>query len=246
MAVLEGKGLHKTYDSDGVAVHALRGADLALDEGELVALMGPSGCGKSTLLHLLGGLDTPSSGQVVLDGVPLADLSDRELTRVRRHRIGFVFQFFNLVPVLTAAENVSLPAVIDGQPTEERDRRVAELLDRVGLTDRADHVPARLSGGEQQRVAIARALLNRPAVLLADEPTGNLDRRSGAEVMQLIARANADDGQTVLVVTHDPNVAAVAGRVVLLRDGAVVDELRPGGSDRIAALAAALAKLDEH
>ena len=241
MPVLEARGLHKRYDEDGLTVDALRGVDLALDEGEFVALMGPSGCGKSTLLHLLGGLDTPTDGEVVLDGTVLATLSDRELTEIRRHRVGFVFQFFNLVPVLTAVENVVLPAVIDNQPVKVRNERAAALLERVGLGQRADQVPARLSGGEQQRVAIARALLNEPAVLLADEPTGNLDRRSGTEVMELFRSCN-EAGQTTLVVTHDPVVAAYASRVVLLRDGQVADELTPAS---VGELADALARLDD-
>ena len=238
MALIVGAALHKRYDSDGVAVDALRGADISLSRGELVALMGPSGCGKSTLLHLLGGLDTPTRGTVSLDGIDLSSLDDRGRTLLRRQRIGIVFQFFNLVPVLTAAENVALPGVIDGTPSPER---VRELLETVGLADRADHLPSRLSGGEQQRVAIARALLHEPDVLLADEPTGNLDRRSGAEVMNLIQRTNAEHGQTTLVVTHDPHIAATANRVVLLRDGIVVDELVPTGADSVAA---ALAGLD--
>ena len=214
--------MQKRYDGEGVSVQALKGVDLSVDAGELVALMGPSGCGKSTLLHLLGGLDTPTDGEVFVDGVSLASMSDRERTLLRRTRIGFVFQFFNLIPVLTAYENIELPGVIDGMAARDRSARVNELLGLVGLGDRADHVPARLSGGEQQRVALARALLHRPALLLADEPTGNLDRASGDQVMDLLCLANESMGQTVVLVTHDPAVAARADRVLRLDDGRVI------------------------
>nr|ALS91999.1 3a01205: pleiotropic drug resistance family [uncultured bacterium] len=221
MPLVEAHSLRKQYDGEGVTVHALKGVDLAVEAGELVALMGPSGCGKSTLLHLLGGLDTPTAGEVLIDGASLAAMSDRERTLVRRTRIGFVFQFFNLVPVLTARENVELPGVIDGMPPAERDARVDDLLELVGVADRADHVPARLSGGEQQRVALARALVHRPPLLLADEPTGNLDRASGNEVMDLICHTNRALRQTVVLVTHDPAIAERADRVLHLEDGRI-------------------------
>jgi len=227
--VLEALGVTKEYSSDDVTVTALRGVELTVAAGEFVAVMGPSGCGKSTLLHLLGGLDTPTAGEIVLEGRTLASLSDRELTLVRRHRVGFVFQFFNLVPVLTAAENIALPAVIDGRNGAARDERLTELLQSLRLDAVADKVPSRLSGGEQQRVAIARAMFNRPAVLLADEPTGNLDRRSSEEVMDVFAACHAD-GQTIVLVTHDPIVAARASRVVFLRDGRLVGEMVPDGT----------------
>jgi putative ABC transport system ATP-binding protein len=234
--VLETHDLRKTYDTDGVPVEALRGVDMSVGAGELVAIMGPSGCGKSTLLHLCGGLDTPTSGSVRLDGRDLASLPERELDLVRRRRIGFVFQAFNLVGVLNVRENVALPAVIDGT---DRDARVDGLLQQVGIDDVRDKLPTRLSGGQQQRVAIARALVNEPAVLLADEPTGNLDYRAGIEVMALFRDLQAG-GQTIVVVTHNPTIAACAQRVLFLRDGRVVDET---GGDDAAALVAKLADL---
>ena len=216
--------MHKRYEGDAVSVHALKGVDLSVDPGELVALMGPSGCGKSTLLHLLGALDTPTEGEVVIDGQRLRDLTDRERTMLRRHRIGFVFQFFNLVPVLTAAENIALPAVIDGMASSTREERVRLLLDLVGLGGRADHVPSRLSGGEQQRVALARALVHEPPLLLADEPTGNLDSKTAAEILELLKTLA---GKTILIVTHDRTLAeSFARRTVELRDGKVVADDR--------------------
>jgi putative ABC transport system ATP-binding protein len=222
--VLEARGLHKTYEGDGHTVPALRGIDLAIRQGQFVAVMGPSGCGKSTLLHLLGALDRPSTGDVLLDGQSLAGRPDRELTEVRRHRVGFVFQFFNLVPVLTAAENAGLPLVIDGRSEAEQRERVGEILELVGIADVADQLPSQLSGGQQQRVAVARALVNRPSVILADEPTGNLDYRGGRDLMELFTRLHAG-GQALVVVTHDPGIAAFAERVVFLRDGQVVDDV---------------------
>jgi len=222
--LLEARGLCKTYEGEGVTVSALRGVDLSIAAGEFLAVMGPSGCGKSTLLHLLGALDQPSAGDVLLDGTPLAGRTDAELTEIRRHRVGFVFQFFNLVPVLTAAENAGLPLVIDGQPAPLREARVVEVLEVVGVAAVADQLPSQLSGGQQQRVAVARALVHRPAVVLADEPTGNLDYRGGRELMQLFGRLHLG-GQTIVVVTHDPGIAAFSQRVVFLRDGRVVDDV---------------------
>ena len=222
--VLETRDLRKTYAGDGHTVEALRGVDVRIEAGEFLGVMGPSGCGKSTLLHLLGALDRPSSGEVLLDGEALAARTDRELTDVRRHRIGFVFQFFNLVPVLTAAENAALPLVIDGRPVAEQQARVTEILELVGIASVADQLPSQLSGGQQQRVAVARALVNRPSVVLADEPTGNLDYRGGRDLMELFSRLHAG-GQSIVVVTHDPGIAAFAERVVFLRDGRVVDDV---------------------
>jgi len=226
--MLEVLGVTKSYRADGVEVAALRGVDLTVGDGELVAIMGPSGCGKSTLLHVMGALDTPTIGEVRLDGRSLGTLSDRERTEVRRTRIGFVFQFFNLVPVLTVAENVALPAVVGRAPTKDRETRLREVLASVGLLELRDRLPNQLSGGQQQRVAIARALFNRPAVLLADEPTGNLDHASGRDVLDLFRALHAG-GQTVVIVTHDPAVAAAAQRVVFLHDGTVVADVRPSG-----------------
>jgi putative ABC transport system ATP-binding protein len=238
--LLEARAVAKDYALDGLAVHALRGVDLSVEQGQFVAVMGPSGCGKSTLLHLLGALDTPTTGDVMLEGVTLASMNDEELTRVRRHRVGFVFQFFNLVPVLTALENVALPAIIDGRPTSSANERAAELLEQFELGDERGKLPSQLSGGQQQRVAIARALMNEPAVILADEPTGNLDHRSGVQVVEHFRRLHAG-GQTTVLVTHNPAVAAVADRVVFLRDGKVVGDETGGSAD---ALLAKLVSLD--
>ena len=224
-AILEASGLAKTYRSLGADVLALRGVDLALEAGEFVAVMGPSGSGKSTLLHLLGGLDRPTAGQVLLDGERIDDRSEAQLALVRRRRLGFVFQFFNLIGDLSVADNVELPALLVGaSPRDARSRR-EELLAELGLADKGRAAPAELSGGQQQRVAIARALANRPAVLLADEPTGNLDSASAKEVLDLLRRER-EAGQTILLVTHDARVAAAADRVVTMRDGLAVDETR--------------------
>jgi putative ABC transport system ATP-binding protein len=241
MAVLEARGVTKVYSADGVDVHALRGVDFAVGAGELVGVMGPSGCGKSTLLHLLGALDTPTTGEILLDGAPLQSMKENDLTLIRRRRIGFVFQFYNLVPVLNVQENVGLPMVIDGKPSPDR---VAHVLDSVGIGGLAAKLPAQLSGGEQQRVALARALVNEPSLLLADEPTGNLDLRAGRELMELVLALNAS-GQTVVIVTHDPNVAAFARRVVFMRDGRLVDEISLDGSRDPAPLIERLVKLGD-
>ena len=220
MYVLETRSLRKNYGTDGsVCVHALRGIDLQVRKGELLAIMGPSGSGKSTLLHILGGVETPSSGQVLLEGVDLATLSDDQRTIMRRERMGFIFQSFNLLPAFTAEENVALPLELGGIKSSEARRRAAESLRLVGMSHRRDHVPSTMSGGEQQRVAIARALVMRPALLLADEPTGNLDSANGRQVTALLRRLATQDDQTIVMVTHDSNVAAQADRLVRLRDG---------------------------
>jgi putative ABC transport system ATP-binding protein len=215
--------LTRTYGEGDSAVHALRGVSLDLPAGQYTAVMGPSGSGKSTLMHLLAGLDTPSSGAVTVAGNDITKLKDRELTRLRRKHIGFVFQSFNLLPTLSAEENVVLPLAIAGKrpPAEEVDALIA----RVGLTERRDHRPAELSGGQQQRVAIARALITRPTVLFADEPTGNLDSEAGAGILRLLRDAVDLDGQTTLMVTHDPRAAAIADRVLYLADGRVVADI---------------------
>jgi putative ABC transport system ATP-binding protein len=225
MPHLETHQLRKSYRSGQVSVEALRGVDLAVAAGEFVAIMGPSGSGKSTLLHLLGGLDRPTSGSVRLAGTSLSELDEGQLSLLRRRRIGVVFQFYNLLPTMTAEENAGLPLLLDGVPPEPASRRAAEALARVGLADRRGHTPDRLSGGEQQRVALARALVARPEVVLADEPTGNLDRAAGDQVLELFRRA-CDDGHTLVMVTHDDLAAAIADRVVFLTDGRVVDEMR--------------------
>ncbi|HEX8753078.1 MAG TPA: ABC transporter ATP-binding protein [Solirubrobacterales bacterium] len=230
--VLAAHALKRAFGSGATAVQALAGVDLAVAEGEMVAIMGPSGSGKSTLLHILGALDRPDEGSVEIAGRRYDDLGDRELTELRGDVFGFVFQFFNLLPTLTAAENVLLPALVNGERPGGRAARVDELLALVGLGDRAAHLPTELSGGEQQRVAIARALLREPTVVLADEPTGNLDSASGATVMGLLRRV-VDGGQTVVMVTHDPSAAALADRVIFLRDGRIGGEVEGGDTDRV-------------
>lgn len=230
---LEARGLVKIFGDGPAAVRALRGVDARVADGEFLAIMGPSGSGKSTLLHILGALDRPTAGSVEIRGRRYDDLGDRALTRLRGEVFGFVFQFFNLLPTLTAAENVLLPALVAGEPPRAYAERTDELLALVGLADRAGHLPAEMSGGEQQRVAIARALLRQPEVLLADEPTGNLDSASGAMVLDLLRRL-VTDGQTVVMVTHDAGAAARADRVVFLRDGMIVDEVAGGDGARVA------------
>jgi putative ABC transport system ATP-binding protein len=225
----------RTYGSGDATVHALRGVTLDVPAGQFTAIMGPSGSGKSTLMHLLAGLDRPSEGTVEIGGQDVGSLSDAQLTRLRRDHIGFVFQAFNLLPVLSAEENVTLPLSIAGRKPDRE--RLERLLLRMGLADRRRHRPSELSGGQQQRVAIARALITRPTVLLADEPTGNLDSNAGAEVLALLREAVDVDGQTTVMVTHDARVAAHADRVVFLADGRVVDDLtRPTESGVLAAM----------
>jgi putative ABC transport system ATP-binding protein len=225
MPVLETKALHKRYTLGESSVNALAGVDFIVEEGEFVAIMGPSGSGKSTLLHLLGGLDKPTEGEITLAEKRLSHLDDRQITLVRRRNIGFVFQFFNLLPTLTAAENILLPVIIDGKNVKNYQDRLNTLLSLIGLEDRKDHKPDQLSGGEQQRVALARALVTEPSILLADEPTGNLDSKTGSAIMDLLRRSCDTLGQTVVVVTHDPKAAAYANRVVFLRDGLIETEL---------------------
>lgn len=233
--LLSARDVRRYYDLDGAPVHAVRGISLDVAAGEYVAVVGPSGCGKSSLLHLLGGIDRPTTGHVRFRGDDLYAMRDRALTAFRLRHIGFVFQRFYLVPILTARENIELPLAEAGAGAAERRTRAAELLRYVGLAGRERHRPSQLSGGEQQRVAIARALANRPQLVLADEPTGELDAHTGAEIIALFERLNAD-GTTLLVVTHDEDLARAARRVVHLRDGEIVrDEVlraRPGGVAR--------------
>ena len=229
--IIETKDLQKQYRMGEVIVEALKGVDFAVREGEFVAIMGPSGSGKSTLLHLLGGLDLASSGEVFLANRRLTRLRDTEITVMRRRHVGFVFQFFNLLPTLTTAENVALPLLLDGQSVKDSAARVTEILEQVNMGNRAGHMPDQLSGGEQQRVAIARALVTGPKILLADEPTGNLDKAAGEHLLLILRRACDDNGQTIIIVTHNPNAAAFADRVVFLQDGALVHEIIGGPFD---------------
>src|SRR6186997_112868 len=234
MNIVSTADLRRTYGEGETAVHALAGVTLSFPAGQFTAIMGPSGSGKSTLMHLLAGLDSPTSGSVVIDGLQLAGLDDKGLTRLRRDRLGFVFQSFNLVPVLTAEENITLPLTLAGR---EPDRAwLDKLIDTVGLRDRLTHRPSELSGGQQQRVAVARALIHRPAVLFADEPTGNLDSKSSDEVLDLLRNAVDDFGQTVVMVTHDPHAASVADRIVVLRDGQVVHDAEETSTDTVVEL----------
>jgi putative ABC transport system ATP-binding protein len=228
MWVIEARRLKKTYLTGEVEVEAVRGIDLQVKHGEFIAVMGPSGSGKSTFLQLLGGMDVPTDGQLFIDGVDVSTLTDDQRTLLRRRRIGFVFQSFNLLPTLDAEQNVALPLELDGIGFQPACDRARESLAMVGLSHRLNHLPSRLSGGEQQRVAIARALVIRPAVLLADEPTGNLDSATVASVLKLLRQLADEKGQTIVLVTHDPEVAAHADRLIRVRDGLVEsDEILP-------------------
>jgi putative ABC transport system ATP-binding protein len=227
-ALVRARDVRRDYPLEREAVHALRGVSLEIEKGEYLAIVGPSGCGKSSLLNLLGAIDAPTSGTVEIEGRNVGTLGDREVTNFRLRHIGFVFQRFYLLPILTARENVELPMAEAGVSAAERRQRSTELLRYVDLRERARHRPAQLSGGEQQRVAIARALANRPSLLLADEPTGELDAKTGEEIISLFGRLNAD-GTTVVVVTHDESLARAARRIVHMRDGEIVREEVPGG-----------------
>jgi putative ABC transport system ATP-binding protein len=221
VAVLVVEDVRKTYAGGEAPVEAVRGVSLTLEAGDFVALMGPSGCGKSTLLHMCGAMDRPPSGRVLVGGVDVAGLDDDALTRLRRERIGFVFQFFNLLPTLTLAENVALPLQLAGRPDRESAERAMAFVERVGLAHRAGHYPQQLSGGEMQRAAIARAVVHAPTLLVADEPTGNLDSENGSRVLDLLAELNRATGVTMLLATHSSETAAIARRTVHMRDGVV-------------------------
>jgi putative ABC transport system ATP-binding protein len=225
MPVLQAENVEKNYRMGELTVSALAGVSLVVQKGEFVAIMGPSGSGKSTLLHLLGGLDGPSDGEITLAGQPLSKLSDSQITIVRRRKVGFIFQFYNLLPTLSAEENVGLPLLIDGQSLTPHRAKIAALLERVGLADRRHHRPDQLSGGQQQRVAIARAFVNDPEIVLADEPTGNLDSKTGTAILALLRRTCDELGATIVMVTHDPRAASYADRVIFLKDGQLVREL---------------------
>ncbi len=241
MPIVLVENLTKVYGKGETTVIALDHVNMAVEPGEFVAVMGPSGCGKSTLLHLIGGLDTPSEGHVTLDGKNLSGLSDDALTDLRRHKIGFVFQFYNLIPVLPALDNAALPLLLDGLNVTQAKARAGEWLQRLGLGDRLHSRPDQLSGGQQQRVAVARALATEPALVLADEPTGNLDTRSGDDIAGLLRQIAREWKRTVIMVTHDPRIAAYADRIIFLKDGKIVDETRLSGNgtgDEVSALRA--------
>jgi putative ABC transport system ATP-binding protein len=224
--VVRTKDLRKTYESEGVPVRALRGVDMTIRPAEFVAVMGPSGCGKSTLLNLIAGLDKPTDGEIWLADNTLSDKDENQLARLRRKHIGIVFQFFNLLEGMSVLENVTLPAIIAGSSRKQAETRARDLLDLLGLSDKAKNAPGVLSGGQRQRLAIARALANQPTLVLADEPTGSLDSAGGAEVLELFKRLH-DDGQTIMLVTHDAKVASAADRIVQLADGRIVGEPEP-------------------
>ena len=229
--VVEANGVSRRFGEGAAAVDALIDVTTGFERGRFTAIMGPSGSGKSTLMHILAGLDRPSAGTIVLDGQEITALDDAELTRLRRDKLGFVFQFFNLLPVLTAEENLTLPLSIAGRKPDGE--WLEQLIRTVGLEDRRTHRPAELSGGQQQRVAVARALLPKPAVVFADEPTGNLDSKAGADVLRLLRQAVDEFGQTVIMVTHDPAAASHADRLITLRDGRIVHDDAPGSTDEV-------------
>ncbi len=221
MTFLKMTGVTKEYKLGKTVVRALRGLDMEIRSGEIVAIMGPSGSGKSTLMHILGALDTPTAGTAQIGGADLAELAESQLVTLRGRKVGFVFQTFNLIQTLSAQQNVELPMIFQAVPRAQRARRASELLERVGLSDRMRHKPNELSGGERQRVAVARSLANNPEIILADEPTGNLDTESGSTILDLLKSLSVEQGKTVILVTHDPEAAEIADRVITLRDGCV-------------------------
>ena len=222
--IVHATGVHKTYSTGKVTVPALRGIDLRVRRGEMVAIMGPSGCGKTTTLNCLSGLDEIDAGSVEVESQLIHDLPDDERSDYRARRMGFIFQLYNLLPVLTAVENVEMPLLVSGASSKEARQRALDLLDQVGLSDRATHLPAELSGGQRQRVTIARALVNHPAIVWADEPTGDLDSETAQEIMELMIRLNKDAGETFIIVTHSREVGEIANRIVRMRDGLVIDD----------------------
>src|SRR5215475_3574302 len=235
---VEARALTRVYGEGSTAVQALRGVDIDVRSGELVAVMGPSGSGKSTLMHILAGLDKPTSGTVTIAGTEITGLNDSKLTQLRRDHIGFVFQFFNLLPMLNAEENVTLPLSIAGEKVEKE--WLDELLTKMGLSERRDHRPSELSGGQQQRVAIARSLVTKPTILFADEPTGNLDSKTGGEILDLVRSSTDAYGQTTVMVTHEPRAAAIADRILFLEDGLIVKELRGASQGDVLAVMSGL------
>jgi putative ABC transport system ATP-binding protein len=221
--IIELKNIWKIYQMEDIEVKALKDIDLKIKKEEFTAIMGPSGSGKSTLLHMIGVLDRPTSGKIYLDGIDISKLNDSELARLRGKKIGFVFQFFNLYPTLTARENIELPMLIIERDKKEREIKISKLLKTVGLENRAEHLPSQLSGGERQRIAIARALANDPPLILADEPTGNLDTKTGSEIMEFLNKLQEDEKVTVVMVTHESHIAEYAERIVRLKDGKIID-----------------------
>jgi putative ABC transport system ATP-binding protein len=232
-AVVQATGITRVYGEGETAVRALNGCSLAVSRGELTAVMGPSGSGKSTMMHILAGLDRPTEGSVTIEGADITKLNDNELTKLRREHVGFIFQFFNLLPMLTAEENILLPLQLAGGKIDKE--WVDEVIQRTGLDDRRTHRPSELSGGQQQRVAIARALVSRPTVIFADEPTGNLDSATSGEILDLLQKMVADFGQTIVMVTHDARAAAIANRIFFLADGCIVKELKGANQGEIVA-----------
>ncbi len=230
-SVVAAHDVARRYGEGDTCVHALRGVSLDVDRGKLTAVMGPSGSGKSTLMHILAGLDKPTSGTVSIDGTEITTLGDTDLTKLRREHIGFVFQFFNLLPMLSAEENIQLPLRIAGEKVDKK--WFDDLLEKMGLTDRRSHRPSELSGGQQQRVAIARALVSQPTVVFADEPTGNLDSATSGEILELMRSSVDDLGQTTVMVTHDPRAAAIADRILFLADGSIVKDISSASSSEV-------------
>lgn len=225
-AIISARQIHKTFRNGNIEVHALRGVDLTVATGEMVAIMGPSGCGKTTLLNCLSGLDDFDSGEVVIEGADLRAMNDRKRTTYRAQRMGFIFQTFNLLPVITAVENVELPLLVGGVKPADARRRAVTALDQVGLSDRGHHRPAELSGGQRQRVTIARALVNNPAIVWADEPTGNLDSKAANDILTVMRQLNKERGQTLVIVTHDPHIGELCDRIVRMQDGQIIDDGR--------------------
>ena len=224
MAILRTENLIKDFSTEEITTRVLNGIDMEIDEGEFVAIMGPSGSGKSTLLYLLGGLDLPTDGRIFLGGKDISTLDDMEMSKVRRREMGFIFQFYNLIPVLDVEENILMPINLDGKNVYDYQERLDRIIDIVGLSDRRHHRPSQLSGGQQQRVAIARALINEPKIILADEPTGNLDSKTGEEIHNLLKKLSEEEGRTVIMVTHDRKAAEYADRIVFIRDGEIENE----------------------
>ncbi|MBO5425738.1 MAG: ABC transporter ATP-binding protein [Lachnospiraceae bacterium] len=222
MKILTLKNLTKVYGKGDTAVTAVDHMDLEIEKGQFVSIVGTSGSGKSTLLHLIGGVDTPTEGEVIIDGDNIYELNDNNRSILRRRKIGFIFQQYNLIPVLTVEENIKMPLLLDGNKVDQK--KIDEIIEKLGLTERKNHLPNQLSGGQQQRVAIGRALANNPTVIIADEPTGNLDKKNSEEVMELLCKCVKDEGQTLILVTHEPDIAAMADRIIHLEDGQIISD----------------------